>query len=474
MRTKPVWRLLLTGLLAGRTHAAHCADVTTTPPLPPPPPFKPLRYDENYAYLRGSPRRAEWLDAFKFIPLTTNGSSYLTLGGEIRERYEYNHNSQWGRGPQDENGYWLQRYMIHGDAHFGDYFRLFTQFKSGLENGRQGGPRPTDQDDFDLHQAFFDWRAPWPESVALTLRAGRQELAYGSSRLISAREGPNVRLSFDGLKTIWKSGDWQLDAFAVKPVRTEAGVFDDDPDPEQNFWGIYGVTPVRWLPGGNIDLYYLGLNRKNADFDQGTERERRHSLGTRIWGRHAGWDYNVELVYQLGTFGEGDILAWTAASDVGFTFGQVWLKPRLGLKANVTSGDRSTTQPDLQTFNPLFPRGAYFGEPALIGPANHVDIHPQLDLLIRHNLTMTLDWDCFWRESTQDGIYGPGVNLVQSGQTSDARYVGNQIEMMLEWRLNRHFTLTADYAHFFAGTFLKQTTPGQDVDYASAWVTLRF
>ena len=79
-----------------------------------------------------------------------------------------------------------------------------------------------------------------------------------------------------------------------------------------------------------------------------------------------------------------------------------------------------------------------------------------------------------WRESTQDGIYGPGVNLVQSGQTSDARYVGNQVEMMLEWRLNRHFTLTADYAHFFAGTFLKQTTPGQDVDYASAWVTLRF
>jgi hypothetical protein len=474
MRTKPVWRLLLTGLLAGRTHAAHSADVTTTPPPPPPPPFKQLRYDENYAYLRDSSRRTEWIDAFKFIPLTTNGSSYLTLGGEIRERYEYYHNSQWGRGPQDENGYWLQRYMIHGDVHFGDYFRLFTQFKSGLENGRQGGPRPPDQDDFDLHQAFFDLQAPWPESVALTLRAGRQELAYGSSRLISTREGPNVRLSFDGLKTIWKLGDWQLDAFAVKPVRTQAGVFDDDPDPERNFWGIYGVTPVGWLPGGNIDLYYLGLNRKNADFDQGTARERRHSLGTRIWGRQAGWDYNVELVYQLGTFGDGDILAWTAASEVGFTFDQVWLKPRLGLKANVTSGDRNATQPDLQTFNPLFPRGSYFGEPALIGPANHVDIHPQLDLLLRHNLTMTLNWDCFWRESTQDGIYGPGVNLVQSGQTSDARYVGNQVEMMLEWRLNRHFTLTADYAHFFAGTFLKQTTPGQDVDYASAWVTLRF
>ena len=57
------------------------------------------------------------------------------------------------------------------------------------------------------------------------------------------------------------------------------------------------------------------------------------------------------------------------------------------------------------------------------------------------------------------------MNLIQSGQTSDARYVGNQAEIMLEWRVGRYFTVTADYAHFFAGDFLKETTPGKDVDY---------
>ncbi|HKB91005.1 MAG TPA: alginate export family protein, partial [Opitutaceae bacterium] len=62
----------------------------------------------------------------------------------------------------------------------------------------------------------------------------------------------------------------------------------------------------------------------------------------------------------------------------------------------------------------------------------------------------------------------------QSGRTSTARYVGQQIEAMAEWRLNRHLTLTADYAHFFAGDFLKQTTPGKDVDYFSTWLTFRF
>jgi len=105
-------------------------------------------------------------------------------------------------------------------------------------------------------------------------------MAYGSSRLVSVREAPNVRLTFDGVKAILKVNGWQVDAFAVKPVRTKTGMFDDDSDPNQNFWGLYAVTPVPWLPGGNVDLYYLGLDRKNARFEQGTAHELRHSVGT--------------------------------------------------------------------------------------------------------------------------------------------------------------------------------------------------
>ncbi len=162
------------------------AEETATPSVPPS--FKKIRYDENYEYLRDLSRRADFLDVIKFISLNTNKQSYLTLGGEVRERYEYYHNSLWGRGPQDDNGYLLQRYMVHADAHFGEYFRAFAQFKSGLEDGRNGGTRPTDEDVFDLDQAFFDVRLPWPDAVSLTLRVGRQELAYGSSHLITISE----------------------------------------------------------------------------------------------------------------------------------------------------------------------------------------------------------------------------------------------------------------------------------------------
>jgi len=46
--------------------------------------------------------------------------------------------------------------------------------------------------------------------------------------------------------------------------------------------------------------------------------------------------------------------------------------------------------------------------------------------------------------------------------------------LLTEWRPDRHFTITAAYAHFFAGAFLKETGPGKDVDYASLWATFRF
>src|SRR4051794_22771655 len=114
------------------------------------PAFKTIRYEEDYSYLRDKTRQRELLDTIKFIPLSSDRLAYLTLGGEIRERYEYFHNSLWGQGPQDENGYLLQRFMLHANVHLTDSFRLFTEFKSGLEEGRTGGPRPTDRDDFDL------------------------------------------------------------------------------------------------------------------------------------------------------------------------------------------------------------------------------------------------------------------------------------------------------------------------------------
>lgn len=443
-----------------------------------PPPFKSLRFEEDYRYLRDADRRGDGWDSIKYLPLNADGSAFVSLGGEIRERYEYFDHPAWGSEPTDFNGYFLQRYMLHADLHLGEKVRAFVQLKSGLEGGleggRNGGPRPTDKDELDLHQAFVDFRFSLNPRVTATLRAGRQELAFGSQRLVSVRESPNIRQSFDGARLMVQTGVWRLDLFATKPVETDPDRFDDQAIEGRAFWGAYAVAPLPLLPGGNIDLYYFGLSRNDARFDQGTGDEVRHSVGARIWGEKDAWDYNAEFVYQFGRFGGADIRAWTAASDTGYTFAALPWQPRLGLKADFASGDRDPLNPELGTFNALFPKGGYFAETSLIGPANIIDLHPSLDLHLAKSLTLTIDWDYFWRASDEDGLYGNAINLVRSGRASRARSIGSQLQALLHWQVNRHASLTFAYAHFFPGRFLEETGASMDVNYVSAWLQYRF
>lgn len=262
--------------------------------------------------------------------------------------------------------------------------------------------------------------------------------------------------------------------FAAKPAETNVGFFDDSPDHRRSFWGVYTTRSLPIPGSANIDLYYLGLDRKRATFDQGSGREQRHSIGARLWGSPKPWDYNVESVFQWGRFGSANIRAWTVASDAGYTFASARFRPRLGLKADIASGDGNPTDPNLGTFNALFPKGAYFSEADLIGPANFMDLHPSVTLALTKRLSATTDVDAFWRESLDDGIYGISVNLLRTGRLSRERYIGTHASLSVEFQADRHTTVVLQYLHFFPGLYLEETPPGRNVNYVTAWVAYKF
>ena len=442
--------------------------------IAPPPEYQTLRQQEDWSVMRDESRMVDWSDRLKYIRLGQRDGWYMSAGGDIRPYYERFRNEEWGGQPQDLNGFFLQRYMLHADVHFGSSVRVFGQLKSNFENGRKGGPRPSDEDKLDVHQAFLDikWNASAKRSFVL--RMGRQELEYGSSRLVSVREGPNVRQSFDGVRALTRVQDWQIDLFAVRPVQTNRGYFDDSPDHKRALWGVYAVRPTSFVLARNIDLYYLGFSRTDARFDQGEGKELRHTLGTRLWGNVQGWDYNTEFTYQLGTFGPGQIRAWAAASETGYTFENVPLKPHPMIKANITSGDRNPDDRDLQTFNSMFPKGAYFGQLSPVGLSNHRDLHPAVELSLPRNVNVMLDWIFYWRHSTRDGIYAISGNLVRTGQISRARYIGHQPEIEVRWQMDRHTEFALSYARFLTGRFLAETPPGRNTTYFALWMTYKF
>jgi hypothetical protein len=247
---------------------------------PDPPKYELLRQDEDYSYLRDDACKLDRWDSLKYVRLGSSGDSFLTIGGEARAWYEGFRNVDWGVGPQDDNGYLLQRLSAYGDFHLSPRFRFFAQFTSAIEAGRNGGPRPIiDESKLWFEQAFADItlakgaeakgaqaKGAEAKENSLVLRLGRQEFYFGTGRLVDIREGPNVHQGFDGIALIWKKASWDVRAFATKPVLNGTGFFDAPPDSGTTFWGVYAVRPLPKTRGGNIDLYYLGLDRKRAVF----------------------------------------------------------------------------------------------------------------------------------------------------------------------------------------------------------------
>ena len=502
-----------------------------------PPPYNLLRFEEDYSYLRDPGKRTDPFDPLKFIPLDAKGRVYLTLGGDMRQRFESYSGFGLGNGSVDgkSDAYYLARYLLHADLHVGENLRFFLQLNSNTELGRRGGARPgIDSDDFDVHQAFFDLKIPLheaapggkdaPESprtgdTTLLIRLGRQELAYGDDKLIDFREGPNVRQSFDAAVVSLQNPDYRVDALFARQVATNKGVLDDGYDLQQaEIWGLYSTVGLPFLrrphsaDTASLDLYYLGYDRQNAAFDQSARRgsstplpghETRHSVGARLDGTAfplgdgaftGEFHYNLEGTYQFGRYGDNRISAFSASFDAGYYFQRLLFGPNVTLRVDVISGDSNRRDGRLETYNPLFPTALYFSEPGLIGPSNLIAIHPAIDWHLQKALGLFTTVIGYWREDTGDGIYNfggvPSVPGPQSGVSPNgaqslagARYVGTEANARLTWKINRHLTLDVSYSHFFAGSYARETAalhliPGgrgaQSFDYLATWMTFSF
>src|SRR5216110_3148581 len=112
-----------------------------------PPGYKMLRFDEDYSYLTNQANRTDLVDPVKYIPLRQEHPLwYLTIGGELRERYEGHYDPNFGIGGKGSDSYLLQRITVSTDVHLGERLRFFVEGISGVIAG-ESQPAPPVQDD---------------------------------------------------------------------------------------------------------------------------------------------------------------------------------------------------------------------------------------------------------------------------------------------------------------------------------------
>lgn len=467
-----IGRALLNSVLLGGLFASHSVTAQAASG-PAEQSLRTLRYqreDENWGWLPQGAAEVDQWDFLKYVDLP--GSAFVTFGLDARANYEWFENENWGATPYRSNSYSLTRGLLHADWRWTSGFRLFTQLKAIDVRGRDGGPRPViDRNELDLHQLFLEAQnsSPWG---SVTLRAGRQELFYGRMRVLSTRDGAiNGRQSQDGIRAMFRKGAWRVDAFAVKNVATLPGVFDDKSDGEPYWAGLYATRSTS--PSSGVDLYTLGLSADRSIYYSGVGRERRYTFGSRWWSQKGSWDYDVEALYQVGEFGQLDIRAYSSSAEVGYSLKDAHWAPRLYAAATMNSGDRDTSDRELNTYRPLQSRSPYGQMPSL-GYSNVEGFQLGIAASPYPALRITLRNFWLWRNSTAEGIYSGGYFPLRGGISNQPSRIGMQSELELEYSHGRHLRLGLVAAQLSAGPFIQANAPSEPIHYMLGSVAYRF
>jgi hypothetical protein len=434
-----------------------------------------MRYTEDYSYPRHpSNRSGTWWEPFKFVPLDSAGRLYVTLGNEMRLRYEHYTNNNFGSGPKPTEGYLRFRMLPYAGLQLGPRLRVVGQLQAAWAIRSSLTKNPfLDQTGVDLLQGFAEVRLPVGSNGHVTVRGGRQVMIYGSGRLINA--GPNIRLSFDGGLAQWADRDWRVDAFVVRPVTPGFEWFDDHTDSTRKVWSVYATRSLPHVgTGAGLDLYYFGYVNDAAVFNQGKGRERRHSFGTRFFGGSGRWNWDVEGVFQVGDFAGARIRAGTVALEGSYTFRKVRWQPWIGLREAYLSGDQNPHDHTLGTFNPMFPLGGYFGENSVYGPFNLVNFHPVVGANFGSGWTLGLAFILFWRASLGDGLYDLAGNLLRGDGGSRARHVVTQGDVVVGWAIDRNLSFNLAYSIIKPGPYIADTGPAKTVRFFGTHVLFAF
>ncbi len=309
----------------------------------------------------------------------------------------------------------------------------------------------------------------------LTLRPGRQMLSFGAQRLVSPLPWANSMRSWDGASLIWENAPWKVQGFWTQFAPVQKYAFNDA-DPQTEFWGIYGSGKVPATEIG-LDLYYLGLNREDrVSFNGTTGGEDRHTFGGRVFGDigETGVDYDAEGAYQLGDVGRGEVGAFMTSAEVGYTFGPITTSPRVWVGFDYASGDDSPGG-DVETFNHLFPFGhSYLGYIDAVGRQNSIDYRTGVTVTPLERWTVKVAGHFFSRADADDALYNAGGSVVRPGGAARSEDVGAELDLTVDYKVDRHLSILLGYSRFFPGDFIDASGPGDRIDLAYAWMRYTF
>ncbi len=392
----------------------------------------------------------------------------LSFGGELRIRSESQLNYGPLTGGVDDDSFVLLRARIHLDAKPIERVRIFLQpqFSRAFAQeestiaGNVDAANPNNV--FDLHQGYLDLNEIGGSVVSL--RIGRQELAYGEERLVGTFGWSNIGRSFDAGKIRLGWEKFWIDGFFAWNEKAAGNEY---------FSGLYGS----WRARENMafESYALLLWDNDGDGVAGVTGTKIVTIGDRLAGTllNDKFDYSVEAALQVGKTEPNNHLAYAAHIAAGYTFDASW-KPRLGLEYNLASGDDPGTT-RVERFNNLFPTNHdKYGYIDFASWRNIHDIVASASLKPMTGLLLKLDYHLFFLPEQADGMFRSSGAQLRAGAAGASHLAGHEVDLLLKYQWNKWVGFMGGYSIFKGGGFFSDTGANGTAHFAYAQVTAGF
>jgi hypothetical protein len=315
------------------------------------------------------------------------------------------------------------------------------------------------------------------EKPSVSFRFGRQELDFGEGRLVGLSPWANTPRSFDGFRTSYVGNGYRLDGFAATVVPINQNEFDWS-KPGNNLYGVYSSFK-KLVPKATFEPYLLWRRQAGLKSELAVTGVANYgTYGVRWVGKlPANFDYNMEISGQHGSLGTESISAWASHWALGYSFPKVKFAPRFFAEYNYASGDKNPTDNTKGTFDQLYPSGHdKYGLTDQFGWENISYIRTGPEFKFTKRWTGSVRYNSYWLADVHDGIYNSlGAVLVARRATGNAgKFVGQGFDVVSSYKVNSRLTAGGGYGKLFAGTFLKNTTPGTSYNYPYLMTTYSF
>lgn len=418
----------------------------------------------DYPQKRGKVEPLQWND----LP------SWLTLSMELRGRTEGQ--TSFNYTQNGDRIYELTRAYGAVEVRPASFLTGYLQF---MDTHALGLPThvvaANMRDAFDLRQGYLDFHER-PGGVPIEIIAGRQELKFGSERIIGISDWTNNSRSWDGFDA--RIGDKnRIDIFSTSVVAVHPTSLDKH-GAGLNFHGAYGSITT-WIPKVHLSPYVLVHTARGVTSNQGIKgNEIETTFGAEIEGSlPTHFDYEANASLQRGSYSNNSIHAGQTFDKLSYTLAKVPWTPRLGGEFDYATGNNNANANVIATYDQSYPSNHNaFGLVDLFGYQNIRQERINLDLGPSKNFTMLFQGGFLDLAQKNDSIYSGSGSVTLKPPTGGfaTTSLGQEFDASAKYVFHDHFVANIGVGHLFPGEVLVDNKHGaaETIGYFS--LTYRF